>query len=220
MQICDLLSHASQGGFHNCNPAEREILRGAFGPYDFSIVLPELLSRVDQFVTAGSHGSAILALAERLIRSDPADRLAPSAAARLEKIVERLSLLGAASREPELKVLESRLERVVDYQRDLEFGFRLATWLQTTVVDPLQKLWGAISTRSTASASRCTFGHSPLAITSVNLQTPGRKSSRWGPWRPRQTHPTRPRQNQVLPRRLRGRGVEGERPFRVSQKQT
>jgi hypothetical protein len=139
LQLCDVISHASHDEFRPCEPSTADVLRAAFGPYDFTLVLRELLDRIDQHLADGTLALSIIALAERLIQSDLDPVLEQGARRRLEDVVERLARLSGPARDPHLAILVSWLEQLIELQRSLELSHRLAGWLEAEVEQPLRQ---------------------------------------------------------------------------------
>ncbi len=140
LQVCDVLSHSSHADFHNCSAETRSALVDAFGSYDFPLVLPEILSRVDRLAAEGLLGQAIIALAERLYRPDANDRLRDRLYERLDRLVASLGRQGAAARDVQLSPLVTWLEQLVDHQRVPEVGDEMAEWLKQHVSAPLRAI--------------------------------------------------------------------------------
>jgi hypothetical protein len=139
LHLCDVISHASHDEFSPCEPATAEVLRAAFGAWDFTLVMRELLDRVDHHLADGAFALAIIALAERLIQGDLDPDLDQGARQRLVDVVERLASHSGLARDPHLNILVSWLEQIIELQRSSELGFRLARWLLVEVEQPLRQ---------------------------------------------------------------------------------
>ncbi|WP_437621520.1 hypothetical protein [Sorangium sp. So ce1151] len=137
LQICDLISNASHASFKRLGPEVRKALEVAFGPFDQSLVIRELFERVDDLVRELSFGRALMLLAESAI--DPAQPASEGSRQRLGAIVGRLAALGARMRDPELAALVNWLEQVIEHQRSLADGRKLAAFLAQEVEAPLRK---------------------------------------------------------------------------------
>ena len=137
LQICDLLSNASHASFKRVGPETRKLFVEAFGSFDQTLVLRELFERVDDLIRDRAFGRALMLLAESGI--DPAQSSDAGFRRRIGDIVERLFALGARARDPELAVLVSWLEQIIEHQRALEEGRMLAAFLLREVDVPLGK---------------------------------------------------------------------------------
>lgn len=147
LQICDLISNGSHASFKRVGPEVRKAFEEAFGPFDQTLVLREVFERVDDLVRELSFSRALMLLAESGI--DPAQSSSEGSRKRLGAIVGRLSALGARMRDPELFALVNWLEQVIEHQRSLEDGRKLAAFLLQEVEAPLRKqLEGAGAARS------------------------------------------------------------------------
>jgi len=139
LQLCDLLSHASHADFHPCNSATADALRQALGAYDFSLTFLELIERVDHQLAGDALGLAVLSLAERFCGDAMSDELRVAAQERLRQSHERLAALGAPARDQHLALLAGWVEQTVEVHRNLTLGRRLAAWLLTEVVAPVNQ---------------------------------------------------------------------------------
>jgi len=137
LQLCDLISNASHDDLRKCGRAAAAALRDELGVYDFGLTVSDLCIRVDACLAEDSLGLAVQALAERLAGRDEKEEAPDGAAERLERVLDRLARLGAPARDPQLRVLVSWLEQLVELRRTLELGYRVARWLLEQVADPL-----------------------------------------------------------------------------------
>ncbi len=142
LQLCDLLSNASHDDYCRCDPDLRVAMKAAFGPYDQSLVVRELIERIEMLLHEGSLGVAIMALAEELTSDGGNDPLRADAKRWLALVLQHVASRGDAVRNPQLSVLLTWLQQIVELQRSLGLGYRVARWLQANVETSLRTLLG------------------------------------------------------------------------------
>jgi len=64
LQLCDVLSHASHNNFDWCNADTKALFKEALGKYRWTMVVMELLDRVEQLIEERSLGVTLITLAE------------------------------------------------------------------------------------------------------------------------------------------------------------
>jgi hypothetical protein len=148
LQICDVVSNASHGKGSNFpklkgQPKLAKLLADAFGDYNQTMVIEDLLDRVDTLVKEYSYGLALITLVESLIEPKDGNNenidLREKATQRLDLILDRLIKVGVRGRDPQLAVLVSWLDQIIGQQRLPEKGYDLAKWLQRFIATPLRK---------------------------------------------------------------------------------
>ena len=137
LQICDLLSNSSYGEYQKCGAETRKLLHQAFGNYNATMVVHREIEQCDRFIASGSLGLAIEALADILTRSRVASQIRQQTAPRLESILNKLTYLAPTERDLQLQILTLWLEQLIEQQRFLERGIKIANWLQKQVHKPL-----------------------------------------------------------------------------------
>ena len=146
--LCDLTSNASHDNFCRLTPETVAVMKAALGPYDRTLIVRELIERVELLLQENWLGLALIALAERLVQRETDHATRVAAEEKLQEVVQRLAALGARVRNPQMAQLTAWLEQIVDLQRSLDVGLRLATWVQESVQDPLTALLGPVQASS------------------------------------------------------------------------
>ncbi len=170
--ICDVLSNATHNKYKKLNGYERAAkkLQKAFGGRDWTMVLHELIERVDRLIEECSYGPALTLLAERLTQatdgSQSEGKLRARAEERLREIVERLSQIGARGRDPQLDTLANWLDQLIGQQRLTVKGLQLAQWLQEHVAVPLRQQLADLNEEQTVDWFACALRR--WALTSAN----------------------------------------------------
>lgn len=146
LQICDLLSYMSLDDYalcEECGGEAKQLLRGAFKDFNYSMVLRETLERVDGLMEEFSYGAAIILLAEKLAADNvnKDGEFKNQLLERLESVLDRLIEIGARGRDPQMLIIVSWLDQLIGQQRTLAVGYNLTQWLQRNVASRLtQKL--------------------------------------------------------------------------------
>lgn len=137
LQICDLLSNASYDNYTKCGQITADVLKNAFGSYDQSMIVYLWAEKCDLLAKEGSLGLAIRTIAEQLVWDEREKNVKQQAEERLQQIIDKLANFAASSRNVQLTVLTSWLEQIINQQRSLDLGYKLAQWLHKKVNAPL-----------------------------------------------------------------------------------
>ena len=141
IQICDLLSNSSYANYRKCGKATAKLLRQAFGSYDFTMKSVTAIQQDRLAIKAGSHGLAIRLILENT-SSQELDDSELAVTNSLNSILVRLANLSAVNRDAQLNSLINLLEQLIEQQRSLDLGYKVARWLERQVYQPLAKMCG------------------------------------------------------------------------------
>ena len=137
LQICDLFSNASHNNYKKCGAETAANLQNAFGDYYCTMVVYLVLEQCDRFIDSGSLGLAIRVLAERLNQPDKGGNVRSGAVSRLDSILDNLARQTATDRDIQLSSLTNWLAQLIDEQRSLNLGYKLAQWFYIEIHQPL-----------------------------------------------------------------------------------
>lgn len=168
LQICDLLSYASHADYRRCSPQTIPLLKGAFGPYDQTMVTRDLLERVDYLIEEQTFGVALLMLAENMYDEENHGYPREGASNRLQHILTRLAQIGVRGRDSHLTILIAWLDQLIGQQRLNKAGYLIARWLLDNVDAPLRVNLKAIEEETTI--DWFTFAVRRWALTAANHQ--------------------------------------------------
>lgn len=138
LQLADFLSHGSHDDFSPLQPRAEEALRRAFGETDWSLEVRPLVEQADEALADGAVARALQLLTPMLVAESTTEGFRRAAQRRIEPALARLAQMGGPARAVQLQQLEHWLDTIIETQRDLVVGERVATWLSRTLVEGLQ----------------------------------------------------------------------------------
>jgi hypothetical protein len=148
LQLADGLAHASHADYRGCTVEAERALRDAFGAYDFNLVLRDFQHDVEQHVDEGSFGLALRLVAELFVSAGGEDDVEQGVKACLGDVLDRLAEMDAPARDSHLSLLVFWLEQLLELQRSLSLGYRVAEWLRERVDKALRTRLGEGRARS------------------------------------------------------------------------
>lgn len=137
LQLCDLLSNASYDNYRRLDAETKLELRRAFGDYDLTLRVRPILEDLDDDLETGRTGLALMRIAEQLDRPDLDPGLRTELGKRLREALAHLGEIDGLARDGQLALLPLWIEQIVEIERSLDRGRRLACWLLTEVAGPL-----------------------------------------------------------------------------------
>ena len=136
LQMCDLLSNASNMKFRNCSANKKKQMKLLFGNYDFTLNRSDILKEIEQHIRNGFLAHAIQSIAENWDRPE----LAPDVR---QKIKENCtSVISELARMPP-EVRNIHLRQLADWgcqflvERDLDMSDKIFTWVEKQITEPL-----------------------------------------------------------------------------------
>ncbi len=136
LQLCDLLSNASYRDFRRCDATARATLSSAFGVFDVTLKRKPASRRIDELLGRGSFGLALVVLLD-IVRSE--QRLEKDVDVELRRLIGALADLPPRARDSHLRFGTEWLKDIVDRERSLEDGKRVAAWLISGLLVPMEK---------------------------------------------------------------------------------
>ena len=137
LQVCDLLNNSSYDNYSKCGDKTASRLEKAFSNYNYTMALYREIEQCDRFIDSGSLGLAIRVLAERLNQPDKGGNVRSGAVSRLDSILDNLARQTATDRNIQLSMLTNWLAQLIEEQRSLELGYKLAQWFYIEIHQPL-----------------------------------------------------------------------------------
>jgi hypothetical protein len=140
LQIADLVSNASHGNCRKLGKEAEALIRSAFGPFDYTMSVSQIIESVDEHLAKDLLGPALRLITERICQKDCGGRIVKKLLSRLEIVIQRLCTLGESSRNAHLHLLIPWIEQMVNDKRELLLADKIIDWLILRVGTKLTEL--------------------------------------------------------------------------------
>ncbi|QDV11472.1 hypothetical protein CA51_13360 [Rosistilla oblonga] len=135
LQLADVISYTSHDDFRPLakHPEASQAMRSTLASFNWSFSCDETITRVRDLVRRESHGSALIALAERATTDGIEKKTLERYESLASEVVSALEMLPPVTQKPQFQIIAGWLNQVAEQRHDLDSSLRCCRWMQNAL---------------------------------------------------------------------------------------